>query len=51
MGARRGYLLSQPIIQAEGPRTYSHPEVDRIWGIQGIHRGSFKDHVILSTPG
>ena len=29
---------------------YSHPEVDRIWGIKGIHWGSFKG-CILSNPG
>ena len=27
----------------------THPEVDRIWTIQGIHEVSIKDH-ILSTP-
>ena len=29
---------------------YNHPEVDRIWGIDGISHGPFKDH-ILSTRG
>ena len=33
-----------------GLNTYNHPEVDRIWGIEFICSGSFKDH-ILSTPG
>ena len=33
------------VIQA-----YSHPAVDRIWGIKGTYSGSVKDH-ILSTPG
>ena len=30
-------------------KAYSHPEVDRVSGIQGMYKGSFKDH-ILSTP-
>ena len=30
--------------------TYNHAEVDRIWGIEGIYQGSFKDH-IRSTSG
>ena len=35
---------------AMGPQVHNHPEVDRIWGICGIHHGSFKDN-ILSTLG
>ena len=30
--------------------TYHHPEVDRIWLIQGMYYGSFKDH-IPPAPG
>ena len=30
--------------------TCSHPGEDRIWTIQGVYNGSFKDH-ILSTLG
>ena len=29
---------------------YSHPEVDRLWVIEGMYYGSVKDH-ISSTPG
>ena len=36
-------------IYIEGVCGYNHPKIDRIWDISGIHRGSFRDHV-LSTP-
>ena len=35
---------------ASSMKDYSHPEIDRIWGILGRYLGSFEDH-ILSTPG
>ena len=31
--------------------TYNHPQVDRIWGTQGIYSGSFKDHILLLQDG
>ena len=29
----------------QSPEPCNHPEVDRIWNIEGIFYGSFKDHV------
>ena len=30
-----------------GPRSRcNHPEVDRLWGIHGMHYGSCKDHIL-----
>ena len=26
-------------------KPYNHPEVDRRWGVRGMHEGSFKDHI------
>ena len=40
---KHGTMLDMP------SSTYSHSEVDRVWGAKGTYLGSFKDH-ILFTP-
>ena len=42
-------LGTRPMPRA--PSIYTHPEVDRTWGIQSIHSMVLLNHTILFTPG